>query len=66
MYIVLPEVNLMIIGMSLFQNLPHDAYKLLAVPSPIGGVLVISANMIYYHSQVAFHCLGMSWSSIFL
>ncbi|XP_048421056.1 cleavage and polyadenylation specificity factor subunit 1-like [Pyrus x bretschneideri] len=25
-------------------NLPHDSYKLLAVPSPIGGVLVISAN----------------------
>lgn len=34
------------------QNLPHDAYKLLAVPSPIGGVLVISANAIHYHSQV--------------
>ncbi|KAF5200305.1 Cleavage and polyadenylation specificity factor subunit [Thalictrum thalictroides] len=32
-------------------NLPHDAYKLLAVPSPIGGVLVISANVIHYHSQ---------------
>lgn len=34
------------------QNLPHDAYKLLAVPSPIGGVLVIGANSIHYHSQV--------------
>lgn len=33
------------------MNLPHDAYKLLAVPSPIGGVLVISSNAIYYHSQ---------------
>ncbi|KAL6955198.1 hypothetical protein U1Q18_047135 [Sarracenia purpurea var. burkii] len=33
-------------------NLPHDAYKLLAVPSPIGGVLVIGANTIHYHSQV--------------
>ncbi|KAL9240401.1 hypothetical protein vseg_014626 [Gypsophila vaccaria] len=33
------------------MNLPHDAYKLLAVPSPIGGVLVICANAIYYHSQ---------------
>ncbi|KAB1208163.1 Cleavage and polyadenylation specificity factor subunit 1 [Morella rubra] len=32
-------------------NLPHDAYKLLAVPSPIGGVLVIGANSIHYHSQ---------------
>ncbi|KAL7147541.1 hypothetical protein ABFS83_06G114300 [Erythranthe nasuta] len=32
-------------------NLPHDAYKLLAVPSPIGGVLVIGANTIHYHSQ---------------
>ncbi|KAL3834565.1 hypothetical protein ACJIZ3_009301 [Penstemon smallii] len=34
-------------------NLPHDAYKLLAVPSPIGGVLVIGANTIHYHSQSA-------------
>lgn len=33
------------------MNLPHDAYKLLAVPSPIGGVLVICTNAIYYHSQ---------------
>ncbi|KAJ3679867.1 hypothetical protein LUZ60_016145 [Juncus effusus] len=33
------------------SNLPHDAYKLLAVPPPLGGVLVISANAIYYHSQ---------------
>ncbi|KAL8161796.1 hypothetical protein V2J09_013285 [Rumex salicifolius] len=32
-------------------NLPHDAYKLLAVPSPIGGVLVLCTNSIYYHSQ---------------
>lgn len=41
------------------QNLPHDAYKLLAVPSPIGGVLVIAANTIHYHSEVdLFHCIG--------
>ncbi|KZV25371.1 Cleavage and polyadenylation specificity factor 160 isoform 1 [Dorcoceras hygrometricum] len=33
------------------ENLPHDAYKILAVPSPIGGVLVIAANTIHYHSQ---------------
>ncbi|XP_024029666.1 cleavage and polyadenylation specificity factor subunit 1 [Morus notabilis] len=32
-------------------NLPHDAYKLLAVPSPIGGVLVICANTLHYQSQ---------------
>ncbi|CAI9092100.1 OLC1v1027255C1 [Oldenlandia corymbosa var. corymbosa] len=32
-------------------SLPHDAYKLLAVPSPIGGVLVLCANTIHYHSQ---------------
>lgn len=36
----------------MFQSLPHDAYKLLAVPSPIGGVLIIGANTIHYHSQV--------------
>ncbi|KAJ0042930.1 hypothetical protein Pint_17292 [Pistacia integerrima] len=35
------------------MNLPHDAYKLLAVPSPIGGVLVVGANTIHYHSQSA-------------
>ncbi|CAK9186322.1 unnamed protein product [Ilex paraguariensis] len=35
----------------LASNLPHDAYKLLAVPSPIGGVLVVSANTIHYPSQ---------------
>ncbi|XP_078166463.1 cleavage and polyadenylation specificity factor 160 isoform X1 [Carex rostrata] len=33
------------------SNLPHDAYKLLAVPAPLGGVLVMCANAIYYHSQ---------------
>ncbi|XP_074570014.1 cleavage and polyadenylation specificity factor subunit 1 [Curcuma longa] len=33
------------------SNIPHDAYKLLAVPSPIGGVLVICANTIHYYSQ---------------
>uniref|UniRef100_A0A5B6ZUE1 Cleavage and polyadenylation specificity factor 160 kDa subunit n=2 Tax=Davidia involucrata TaxID=16924 RepID=A0A5B6ZUE1_DAVIN len=41
-------------------NLPHDAYKLLAVPSPIGGVLVISANTIHYHSQSASCVLALN------
>lgn len=41
-------------------NLPHDAYKLLAVPSPIGGVLVLSANMIHYHSQSASCALALN------
>ncbi|XP_008791964.2 cleavage and polyadenylation specificity factor subunit 1 isoform X2 [Phoenix dactylifera] len=41
-------------------NLPHDAYKLLAVPSPIGGVLVICANTIHYHSQSASCSLGLN------
>ncbi|XP_072956433.1 probable cleavage and polyadenylation specificity factor subunit 1 isoform X1 [Typha angustifolia] len=41
-------------------NLPHDAYKLLAVPSPIGGVLVICANSIHYHSQSASCSLGLN------
>jgi hypothetical protein len=36
----------------MIQNLPYDAYKLLAVPSPIGGVLVLCANTIHYYSQV--------------
>lgn len=41
-------------------NLPHDAYKLLAVPSPIGGVLVIGANSIHYHSQSASCALAVN------
>ncbi|GAB4826000.1 hypothetical protein Ancab_008868 [Ancistrocladus abbreviatus] len=41
-------------------NLPHDAYKLLAVPSPIGGVLVICANTIHYHSQSASCALAVN------
>ncbi|XP_016899512.2 cleavage and polyadenylation specificity factor subunit 1 isoform X2 [Cucumis melo] len=42
------------------NNLPHDAYKLLAVPSPIGGVLVISANSIHYNSQSASCMLALN------
>lgn len=41
-------------------NLPHDAYKLLPVPPPIGGVLVISANTIHYHSQSASCVLALN------
>ncbi|KAK4766592.1 hypothetical protein SAY87_008234 [Trapa incisa] len=41
-------------------NLPHDAYKLLPVPSPIGGVLVICANSIHYHSQSASCVLALN------
>ncbi|KAL3650446.1 hypothetical protein CASFOL_006849 [Castilleja foliolosa] len=41
-------------------SLPHDAYKLLAVPSPIGGVLVIGANTIHYHSQSASCALALN------
>ncbi|KAL5061580.1 hypothetical protein RYX36_023317, partial [Vicia faba] len=41
-------------------NLPHDVYKLLAVPSPIGGVLVIGANTIHYHSQSASCALALN------
>ncbi|KAM1054442.1 hypothetical protein ACFX2I_001784 [Malus domestica] len=41
-------------------TLPHDSYKLLAVPSPIGGVLVISANSIHYHSQSASCALALN------
>lgn len=41
-------------------NLPHDAYKLLAVPSPIGGVLVIGVNTIHYHSESASCALALN------
>ncbi|KAI8526995.1 hypothetical protein RHMOL_Rhmol12G0042400 [Rhododendron molle] len=42
------------------KNLPHDANKLLAVPSPIGGVLVLSANTVHYHSQSASCMLALN------
>ncbi|KAG9445352.1 hypothetical protein H6P81_016692 [Aristolochia fimbriata] len=41
-------------------NIPHDAYKVLAVPSPIGGVLVVCANSIHYHSQSASCMIGLN------
>ncbi|CAI0403493.1 unnamed protein product, partial [Linum tenue] len=41
-------------------NLPHDAYKLLAVPLPIGGVLVICTNSIHYYSQSASCALALN------
>ncbi|WOL10817.1 cleavage and polyadenylation specificity factor subunit 1 isoform X1 [Canna indica] len=42
------------------SNIPHDAYKLLAVPPPIGGVLVICTNTIHYHSQSVSCLLGLN------
>lgn len=42
------------------SNLPHDAYKLLSVPSPLGGVIVLSANSIHYHSQSITCSLGLN------
>lgn len=41
-------------------NLPYDAYKLLAVPAPIGGVLVFCANSLHYHSQSGSCALGLN------
>ncbi|MCO5599663.1 hypothetical protein L7F22_053768 [Adiantum nelumboides] len=41
-------------------NLPYDAYMLLAVPSPIGGVIVVAANSIHYHSQSTSCSLGLN------
>lgn len=41
-------------------NLPYDAYMLLAVPSPIGGVIVVAANSIHYHSQSTTCSLGLN------
>ncbi|KAH7436763.1 hypothetical protein KP509_05G035200 [Ceratopteris richardii] len=41
-------------------NLPYDAYMLLAVPSPIGGVIVVAANSIHYHSQSTTCCLALN------
>lgn len=41
-------------------NLPYDSYMLLAVPSPIGGVIVVAANSIHYHSQSTTCSLGLN------
>lgn len=32
-------------------NLPYDAYKLIAVPSPVEGVLVLCGNTLHYYNQ---------------
>lgn len=53
--LTLPEISLFgssNVQSNRMQNLPYDAYKLLAVPAPIGGVLVFCANSLHYHSQV--------------
>ncbi|CAH9139745.1 unnamed protein product [Cuscuta epithymum] len=42
------------------SSYPHDAYKLLAVPSPIAGVLVLGANTIHYYSQSASCALALN------
>lgn len=42
------------------SSLPYDAFMLLAVPSPIGGVIVVAANSIHYHSQSASCALGLN------
>nr|GMC98456.1 cleavage and polyadenylation specificity factor subunit 1 [Ipomoea batatas]GMD00602.1 cleavage and polyadenylation specificity factor subunit 1 [Ipomoea batatas] len=44
---------------------PHDAYKLLAVPSPVAGVLVLGANTIHYYSQVDYF-IGRSLALCYL
>ncbi|GBG62092.1 hypothetical protein CBR_g28568 [Chara braunii] len=33
------------------KSLPYDACTVLAVPAPIGGVVVLAANSLHYHSQ---------------
>ncbi|VFQ77558.1 unnamed protein product [Cuscuta campestris] len=42
------------------SSYPHDAYKLLAVPSPVAGVLVLGANTIHYYSQSASCALALN------
>ncbi|CAM6094104.1 unnamed protein product [Calypogeia fissa] len=32
-------------------SLPYDAYKLIAVPSPVEGVLVLAGNTLHYYNQ---------------
>ncbi len=41
-----------------FVGLPHDSFKLVPVPDPIGGVLVLSMNAIIYLNQ--HHTRGVS------
>eukprot|EP00897_Mesotaenium_endlicherianum_P010246 jgi/Mesen1/924/ME000117S00085 len=38
------------------SELPYDAYRISAVPAPIGGVLVLAAHSLHYCSQAAAPC----------
>ncbi|GAQ89308.1 Cleavage/polyadenylation specificity factor [Klebsormidium nitens] len=41
-------------------SLPYDAYQAVAVPSPLGGALVLAANTVHYFSQTSFHTLAVN------
>ncbi|CAL8131581.1 unnamed protein product [Orchesella dallaii] len=42
-------------------NLPHDCYKVLPVPKPIGGVLVMTQNcLLYLHQSVPPYAIGLN------
>ncbi len=42
-------------------NLPHDCYKVLPVPKPIGGVLVMTQNcLLYLNQSVPPYAIGLN------
>ena len=44
------------------EELPHDVYKLLPIPSPIGGALCVSSNLILRFNNLIIEqvCLDLS------
>ena len=42
------------------DKLPHDSYRLVAVPEPLGGTLVFSMNHLLYYNQNVFYGLALN------
>jgi cleavage and polyadenylation specificity factor subunit 1 len=43
------------------DKLPHDCYKVIAVPLPVGGVIVLAANSVHYYCHTNY--FGMSFNT---
>jgi cleavage and polyadenylation specificity factor subunit 1 len=43
------------------EKLPHDCYKVIAVPLPVGGVIVLASNSVHYYCHTNY--FGMSFNT---
>lgn len=43
------------------DKLPHDCYKLIAVPLPVGGVIIVASNSVHYYCHTNY--FGMSFNT---